>query len=67
MDRGRNGPFLYLLVVFASELAIGQSLSHLRWGTSHDEARVDAIDAAREALLGTFDIHMSRTAHAPTT
>jgi magnesium transporter len=28
----------------------------------HFDAAVDAIDAAREALLGTFTIHMSRTA-----
>ncbi|HEY5629633.1 MAG TPA: CorA family divalent cation transporter, partial [Candidatus Limnocylindrales bacterium] len=30
--------------------------------TGRFEGAVDAIDAAREALIGTFDIHMSRTA-----
>jgi Mg2+ and Co2+ transporter CorA len=30
--------------------------------TERFDGAIDAIDAAREALLGTFDIHMSRTA-----
>jgi magnesium transporter len=30
--------------------------------TEHFEGAISAIDAAREALIGTFDIHMSRTA-----
>ena len=30
--------------------------------TERFDGAVDAIDAAREALIGTFDIHMSRTA-----
>lgn len=30
--------------------------------TGRFDGAVDAIDAAREALIGTFDIHMSRTA-----
>ncbi len=30
--------------------------------TQRFDGAVDAIDAAREALIGTFDIHMSRTA-----
>jgi magnesium transporter len=30
--------------------------------TERFEGAVDAVDAAREALMGTFDIHMSRTA-----
>jgi len=30
--------------------------------TERFNAAVDAIDAAREALIGTFDIYMSRTA-----
>jgi magnesium transporter len=30
--------------------------------TDRFDGAVDAIDAAREALIGTFDIHMSRTA-----
>lgn len=30
--------------------------------TEHFDGAVSAIDAAREALIGTFDIHMSRTA-----
>lgn len=30
--------------------------------TEHFDGAISAIDAAREALIGTFDIHMSRTA-----
>lgn len=52
--RGMGGPDF--AVVTGSDSA--NSFAEL---TEHYEAAIAAIDSAREALIGTFDIHMSRT------